>query len=181
MKSSPRDDNPRARHSPIDDLTKTERGLSSDNNDSGTALTEDAEIPMFSDAQKNFFNDAIAQTRRQTLLENANSREEERSIFQQQFEYMKEQMVQMQQEQQEQIALLQQEQRELHLNNVRTSSSVPANPRHAFKTSKAQRPQDKEYQDILTANKVKPIHTQHQTMSYAMHVYLRAKSSACLH
>ncbi len=79
---------------------------------------------------------------------------------------MKEQMVQMQQEQQEQIALLQQEQRELHLNNTRTSSSVPANPKHAFETPKAQRPQDKEYQDILTANKAKPIHAQDQTINY---------------
>ena len=73
-RSSPRDDNPRARHSPIDDLTallKTEGGVSSDNNtDTGTALTEDALVPMLSDAQQQFFNDAIAQTRRQTLIEN---------------------------------------------------------------------------------------------------------------
>jgi hypothetical protein len=77
---------------------------------------------------------------------------------------MQEQMVQMKQEQQEQIATLLQEQRDMHLNHVRTSSSVAANPKYAFETPKAQRPQDKEYQDILTANKAKPIHVQDQTM-----------------
>ncbi len=63
-RSSPRDDNPRARHSPIDDLPKTEGGVSSDNNETGTALTEDAEVPMLSEAQQNFCNNAIAHTRR---------------------------------------------------------------------------------------------------------------------
>ncbi len=75
-----------------------EGGVSSDKNDTDTALTADDEVPMLSDAQQTYFNDAIAHTRRQTLLENANSREEERNIFRQQLEYMQEQMVQMQQE-----------------------------------------------------------------------------------
>ena len=90
-RSSPRDDNPRARHSPIDDLTKMEGGASSDNNNDnvynvkvGTALTEDAQVPMLTDAQQQFFNDAIAQTRRQTLLENEITRDEEHNIFQRQ-------------------------------------------------------------------------------------------------
>jgi len=164
-RSSPRDDNnPRARH---DDLTTTEGDgdVSLDTNATSTARTADADMPMLTEAQQNFFNDAIAQTRRQTLLENANSREEERNIFQQQLEYMHEQMAQMKQEQQEQIATLLQENRDMHLQHVRTSSSVVANPTHAFETPKAQRPQDKAYQDILTANKANPIHIQDQTMN----------------
>ena len=73
-----------------------EGGASSDNNNDnvynvtvGTALTEDAQVPMLTDAQQQFFNDAIAQTRRQTLLENEITRDEERQLFQQQFESMR--------------------------------------------------------------------------------------------
>ncbi len=79
---------------------------------------------------------------------------------------MQEQMVQMKQEQQQQIATLLQEQRDIHQEHVRTSSFVAANPKHAFKTPKAQRSQDKEYQDIPTANKAKTIHVHDQTMNY---------------
>ena len=112
-RSSPRDDNPRARHSPIDDLTKKEGGASSDDNNDNvynvkvnTALTDEAQVPMLTDAQQQFFNDAIAQTRRQTLMENEITRDEERQLFQQQFESMREQMAQMKQEQQDQIATI---------------------------------------------------------------------------
>ena len=87
-RSSPRDDNPRARHSPIDDLTKKEGGASSDDNNDNvynvkenTALTDEAQVPMLTDAQQQFFNDAIAQTRRQTLMENEITRDEERQLF----------------------------------------------------------------------------------------------------
>ncbi len=64
----------------------------------------------------------------------------------------------MKQEQQEQIATMLQAQR--------TSSSMAATSKHAFETPKAQRPQDKEYQAILTANKDKPIHVHEHTMNY---------------
>ena len=164
-RSSPRDDNPRARHSPIDDLTKMEGSASFDNNNdnvygvkAGTALTEDAQVPMLTDAQQQFFNDAIAQTRRQTLLEHDIIRDEERHTFQQQLQYMQEQMAHMKQEQQAQIATMMEAQR--------TSSSVAATSKHAFETPKAQRPQDKEYQALLTANKDKPIHEHAHTMNY---------------
>ena len=79
---------------------------------------------------------------------------------------MHEQMAQLKQEQQEQIATLLQEHRDMHLQHVRVSSSVAANPTHTFETPEAQRPQDKAYQDIFTANKANPIHVQDQTMNY---------------
>ena len=159
VKSSPRDDNPRARHSTIDDLTKTEEGASSDNiGEKGTELTDDDLVPILSDAQQQFFNDAIAQTRRQTLMENEITRDEERKAFSQQLHYMQAQMEQMKHEQQEQIAIM--------LEAHRTSSSVTAKSTQAFETPKAQRPQDKAYQDILTANKDKTIHTHNNAMNY---------------
>jgi hypothetical protein len=166
-RSSPRDDNPRARsHSPIDDLTKKEGGASSDDNNDNvynakehTALTDEAQVLMLTDAQQQFFNDAIAQTRRQTLMENEITRDEERQLFQQQFESMREQMAQMKQEQQDQIQISTMLQAQL------TSSSVAETSKHAFETPKAQRPQDKAYQALLTANKDKPLHEHTHTMN----------------
>jgi hypothetical protein len=72
---------------------------------------------MFTDAQQQFINEAIAQTqtRRQTLAENAISRDDERSYYEKHLTEMHELMTLMQQDQRElMINMQQQAQRDLH-------------------------------------------------------------------
>ena len=106
-------------------------------------LLTDDEIPTFTDAQQDFINEAIAHTRRQTLNENAISRNNERDYYEKQLQEMSERISTMQQDQREQmIQMAQQRQRDLP--DTYTSSSVE-NPKHAFETPKVQRPQDMAY------------------------------------
>jgi hypothetical protein len=134
-------------------ITETESGETM--NPEKDLLTDD-EIPTFTDAQQDFINEAIAHTRRQTLTENAISRNNERDYYEKQLQEMSERISTMQQDQREQmIQMAQQRQRDLP--DTYTSSSVE-NPKHAFETPKVQRPQDMAYQAILTANKERPLH-----------------------
>jgi hypothetical protein len=75
---------------------------------------------MLTDAQQEFINQAIAQTRCQTLAENAISRDDERSYYEKKLQEMARQA-------------------KRDLPDSLTSSSVE-NPRHAFETPKVQQP-----------------------------------------
>jgi hypothetical protein len=154
-----------------------------------TDLPTKEEIPMFTDAQQEFINQAIAQTRRQTLAENEISRDDERHYYEKQLQEIHERILNMQQDQREQmIQMARQAHRDLP--HSHTSSSVE-NPKHAFETPKVQRPQDKAYQAILTANKERPLdeslHTVHskpcteesQTTTDMMQIYDTRMNNLC--
>jgi hypothetical protein len=104
------------------------------------ALTIDDPMEPLSDQQKYFLTSCIADTQRRLEKEN----QEVRRFHEQSINEMREEMNAM---------------RENYNDLQRSrSSSVAEHPtqRHAFETPKVQRPQDKPYQDILTASKQFP-------------------------
>jgi hypothetical protein len=101
-----------------------------------TTLTMDNMEPL-SDQQKDFFHSYLDDARNRMEEE----RREERKFYEETISRMKDQMEEMRED----------------YNDLRRSRSSPVvdnpNPKHAFETPKVQRPQDKAYQEILTASK----------------------------
>jgi hypothetical protein len=100
-------------------------------------LTGGSLMEPLSDQQKDFFHSYLDDARNRMEEE----RREERKFYEETISRMKEQMEEMRED----------------YNDLRRSRSSPVienpNPKHAFETPKVQRPQDKAYQEILTASK----------------------------
>jgi hypothetical protein len=116
--------------------------------DTATLTTDNME-PL-SDQQKDFFNSYLDDARNRMEEE----RREERKFYEETISRMKEQMEEMRED----------------YNDLRRSRSSPVaeitNPKHAFETPKVQRPQDKAYQEILTASKRQLEHEETTTHSF---------------
>ena len=125
--------------SPIkeEDIHMPEVEGSSNTMDSTTpSLTSESMEPL-SDLQKDFFQSYLDDNRNRM----EEDRREERRSYEETISRMQEQMQEMRED----------------YDTLRRSRSRPAvefiSPKHAFETPKVQRPQDKAYQDILTASK----------------------------
>ena len=103
--------------------------------DTATLTTET--MDPLSEQQKDFFQSYLDDARNRMEEE----RREERKFYEETISRMKEQMEEMRED----------------YHDLRRSRSSPVaenpNPKHAFETPKVQRPQDKAYQEILTASK----------------------------
>ena len=103
-----------------------------------------------SDLQKVFFQSCLDDNRNRM----AEDRREERRSYEETISRMQEQMQEMRED----------------YDTLRRSRNSPVveltTPKHAFETPKVQRPQDKAYQEILTASKQKSHHDEPPTNSF---------------
>jgi hypothetical protein len=113
-------------------------------------LTGDSLMEPLNDQQKDFLQSCIDSTRNRLEAE----QRDERRFYEEAIARMKEQMDEMRED----------------YNDLRRSRSSPVaeiiNQKHAFETPKVQRPQDKAYQEILSASKTQfqpPDNTQQQS------------------
>ena len=113
-------------------------------------LTGESLMEPLNDQQKDFLQSCIDSTRNRLEAE----QRDERRFYEEAIARMKEQMDEMRED----------------YNDLRRSRSSPVaeitNPKHAFETPKVQRPQDKAYQEILTASKRQLEHEETTTHSF---------------